>query len=317
MIESLAEHGVQPEDLVPALMTTHSVKNPEYDPKAAKVAELEREQADRRTGDEEVSDMELEGPPPPYELREGLPDMPLVRTSSERGRNSKTRDATPTRSSSDLPTLPKSRSTNPFGSDDEDDDLSVPSRASGSTPPKPVASSPTRSLISPQPKSRSSNPFGDDDDDEDDLISRIASPSRPTYNEPSTIRPSSSRLPSFDMDEDEGDIGRPASPDPIKPESSEAASTPLSDNADVALELQSVDTDPERTPTRQNSTLPLSPTGEKQTPEEEDTDDQPAPLPSLPGVSTSLTTADENVILDIRWTVVRDHLPHFAAGLQS
>ncbi|TFK69887.1 DUF726-domain-containing protein [Pluteus cervinus] len=36
MIESLAEHGVQPMDLVPALMTTHTVTNPEYDPEEAR-----------------------------------------------------------------------------------------------------------------------------------------------------------------------------------------------------------------------------------------------------------------------------------------
>lgn len=36
MIESLAEHGVQPADLVPSLMTTHTVANPEYDPAQAK-----------------------------------------------------------------------------------------------------------------------------------------------------------------------------------------------------------------------------------------------------------------------------------------
>jgi hypothetical protein len=36
MIESLAEHGVLADDLVPALMTTHTVANPEYDPAAAR-----------------------------------------------------------------------------------------------------------------------------------------------------------------------------------------------------------------------------------------------------------------------------------------
>lgn len=40
MIESLAEHGVQAMDLVPSLMTTHTVANPEYDPaEARRVAE--------------------------------------------------------------------------------------------------------------------------------------------------------------------------------------------------------------------------------------------------------------------------------------
>jgi hypothetical protein len=36
MIESLATHGVQPVDLVPALMTTHTIANPEYDPAEAR-----------------------------------------------------------------------------------------------------------------------------------------------------------------------------------------------------------------------------------------------------------------------------------------
>ncbi|PPQ89966.1 hypothetical protein CVT25_009606 [Psilocybe cyanescens] len=36
MIESLAEHGVLASDLVPALMTTHTVANPEYDPEEAR-----------------------------------------------------------------------------------------------------------------------------------------------------------------------------------------------------------------------------------------------------------------------------------------
>ncbi|KAF7309181.1 hypothetical protein MKEN_01120700 [Mycena kentingensis (nom. inval.)] len=36
MIESLATHGVQAMDLVPALMTTHTVANPEYDPAEAR-----------------------------------------------------------------------------------------------------------------------------------------------------------------------------------------------------------------------------------------------------------------------------------------
>ena len=36
MIESLGEHGVLASDLVPALMTTHTVANPEYDPEEAR-----------------------------------------------------------------------------------------------------------------------------------------------------------------------------------------------------------------------------------------------------------------------------------------
>ncbi|KAJ7589643.1 hypothetical protein C8J56DRAFT_36979 [Mycena floridula] len=43
MIESLAEHGVQAADLVPALMTTRTVANPEYDPEEALRVAAEKE----------------------------------------------------------------------------------------------------------------------------------------------------------------------------------------------------------------------------------------------------------------------------------
>ena len=45
MIETLAEHGVSAMDLVPTLMTTHTVANPEYDPVEAKKAQDERNAA--------------------------------------------------------------------------------------------------------------------------------------------------------------------------------------------------------------------------------------------------------------------------------
>ncbi|EKM61759.1 uncharacterized protein PHACADRAFT_180814 [Phanerochaete carnosa HHB-10118-sp] len=59
MIDILAKHGIQAKDLVPALMTTHTVANPEYDPvEARRQAEIREheaaEQADRDS--EDVSD---------------------------------------------------------------------------------------------------------------------------------------------------------------------------------------------------------------------------------------------------------------------
>ena len=54
MIEQLAEHGVTAEDLVPSLVTTHTVDNPEYDPELA--AEYEQEQAESKR----VNDIEAE-----------------------------------------------------------------------------------------------------------------------------------------------------------------------------------------------------------------------------------------------------------------
>ena len=44
MIESLSHHGIEAKDLVPSLMTTHTVANPEYDPAEAR-KEAERQEA--------------------------------------------------------------------------------------------------------------------------------------------------------------------------------------------------------------------------------------------------------------------------------
>ncbi|KAJ7053879.1 hypothetical protein C8F01DRAFT_1374794 [Mycena amicta] len=68
MIESLAQHGVQAMDLVPALMTTHTVANPEYDP-----AEARRQKAEVifETPPEEI---------PTTPLTASMPDTPATAT---------------------------------------------------------------------------------------------------------------------------------------------------------------------------------------------------------------------------------------------
>ncbi|KAG8876142.1 hypothetical protein FRB97_004418 [Tulasnella sp. 331] len=90
MIESLAEHGVLAMDLVPALMTTHTVKNPEYDPTEA--AQKEQQDAEKeavRKKDEiealeeadstDPSAQELDVPPPTSDQ----PDPSLIMTPRE------------------------------------------------------------------------------------------------------------------------------------------------------------------------------------------------------------------------------------------
>ncbi|EIN14328.1 DUF726-domain-containing protein [Punctularia strigosozonata HHB-11173 SS5] len=73
MIESLAQHGVQPMDLVPALMTTHTVANPEYDPAEAKrQAEEERLRA--------LHESEDIAAPPPYTPTSPYPKTPETST---------------------------------------------------------------------------------------------------------------------------------------------------------------------------------------------------------------------------------------------
>ncbi|KZO96421.1 DUF726-domain-containing protein [Calocera viscosa TUFC12733] len=59
MIESLAEHGVTASDLAPALMTTYTVKNPEYDPVEAR--RKKEAEAEDQEGQQVISD-----PAPPY-----------------------------------------------------------------------------------------------------------------------------------------------------------------------------------------------------------------------------------------------------------
>lgn len=321
MIESLADHGVQAEDLVPALMTTHSVRNPEYDPKAAKEAELERNKMELEgEGDSE------EAPPPPYGTRPDSPPTteavavavePSVADVGDRG------GKTPTKSSSPLPTLARSRSINPFGDDEDEEDGLPPARSSSTGP------SASKSVTSPIPKTKSINPFGSDD--EDDTLPPVASSSRISVHSQASAsdrKPSISRLPSFDIedDDDDGDIGRPASPPrpiPGAQKSTKSIPIPTSDK-EVEGEEGRVDRDekgdpdpdpgldPERTPTSRSLRLPSTddmdaegtPALEKEKEGEEAGEEVAAPLPSLPGVSTTLTSADENVVLDIRWTVV-------------
>jgi hypothetical protein len=65
MVENLADHGVQPSDLIPALMTTHTVANPEYDPAAAeRQAEVRREEADALPEPDDISEITMVEPTP-------------------------------------------------------------------------------------------------------------------------------------------------------------------------------------------------------------------------------------------------------------
>ncbi|KAG8709814.1 hypothetical protein FRC09_000456 [Ceratobasidium sp. 395] len=74
MIESLAEHGVSALDLVPALMTTHTVANPEYDPAEAKRRDAEEAFAQQNA--EESHDIDI-----------ATADEPHVRTPKQQTRN--------------------------------------------------------------------------------------------------------------------------------------------------------------------------------------------------------------------------------------
>ena len=74
MIESLHAHGVDPMDLVPSLMTTHTVANPEYDPAEARQREIASEL-------ERQSDGILESPRSEAPSSPTLPEKPLAQPS--------------------------------------------------------------------------------------------------------------------------------------------------------------------------------------------------------------------------------------------
>jgi hypothetical protein len=322
MIESLAEHGVDPADLVPALMTTHTVSNPDFDPKAKKEADAEAERAKQGIEDD-VSDTETEAPPPPYLEKEEKSSQQTTSLTPVRPEplNLPTASCASSFASSSssshnqsLPASLRRKPINPFGDDDDDDDMPT-------LPSKP----PNRSMYSESdshsPRSSSShskgfNALGEEGEDDDGDIDQITSPVK-SISGPSYFG---------QMDDDDGDIGRSTSPEP-RP--LKATSPPTF----VASPTQSPTTashpgqssDPERTPRRSVHT-PLPPENEGdiadpvtqamtevKTASADGADDKPAveetfhnmTLPSLPGVSTNLTSADELVTLDIRWTVVR------------
>ena len=69
MIENLAEHGVRPGDLVPALMATHTVANPEYDPtEARRQAELRKKEPEAPPESDDISEITVVEPSTPSKV---------------------------------------------------------------------------------------------------------------------------------------------------------------------------------------------------------------------------------------------------------
>ena len=77
MIENLAEHGLQPGDLVPALMTTHTVANPEYDPaEAQRQAEMRKDEDEAPFESDDISEVTVVGPSTPPKASPSPPPSP-------------------------------------------------------------------------------------------------------------------------------------------------------------------------------------------------------------------------------------------------
>ncbi|KAI0783157.1 DUF726-domain-containing protein [Abortiporus biennis] len=92
MIESLSMHGIEAKDLVPPLMTTHTVANPEYDPAEARRQAEEKEAAEAERfahlEDEleddtaDIAEVEETSTPPATSQTSPEPDKPRIQTTT-------------------------------------------------------------------------------------------------------------------------------------------------------------------------------------------------------------------------------------------
>lgn len=256
MIESLAEHGVDPMDLVPSLMTTHTIKNPEYDPEEVKRKELAEEMERVRLEEEE---------------------------QQKRERKEKGEDLEDTVADADEPPPP------PYARTEEG--VAGEAAPTSTTPKSPLPPPPPPPLT---PR-KFNNPFGDDDDEDEDEMPKkfqvVAGPSTARLRSgsiatttPRSVVESDGDLATFseDLGDDEPSIDGTT---PQDDEEEEESTTP---KANPPLRLPGP---PEDILSPRLTALPpeLPPQSESK---------------ALPGVSTSLSKTDENVTLDIRWTIV-------------
>ncbi|KPV76449.1 uncharacterized protein RHOBADRAFT_25518, partial [Rhodotorula graminis WP1] len=290
MIEQLAEHGVTSEDLVPSLVATYTIDNPEYDPEAAELAahegdialeldddrpevdaarQREREEQSRRAGAEQArrerevreradEDVKLAAGADAQDLEDRLGDMALAPGEDE--------------------------------GEDEGRDLGYVRRQ-------------VREI-----ERRAS-----------EVVSPPTSPRSPTTA--TAASPSSPRTPTrrgrsmFDalIDDDGGDIGGALD----SPSSTSLADSPKSPHPDYPSPLPDADAPPstpspplsdsDSEPPTPRASSPAPPAYDDAAPETRQPNNFLDPLPSsLPGVSKTLTSLDKTVTLDIRWTILCD-----------
>lgn len=284
MIEQLAEHGVTSEDLVPSLVATYTMDNPEYDPEAAEEAAQEADIAvvpdvasPRRSSD-----------------FSGLPDDPPRPSSTKRRR-------TP----SPPPELQIPQSVNDdvvdslgdlaLGQDEErreeeeaerlpghvrNEVRKIERRASQAALRSPSPTSPAKSRTS---RAHSLQPVDPDAfDNGGDIGAALDDPPTPTAGTselPRSPRRSQEdgKRRSIESAAPDSDDSRSSTPEPSTPKAS-SIRLPAYDVEDPLEEASAV------------------------------TDDlSSAVLPStLPGVTKKVTSLDRTVTLDIRWTVLCD-----------
>ncbi|GAA5858561.1 hypothetical protein JCM8547_007360 [Rhodosporidiobolus lusitaniae] len=273
MIEQLAEHGVTSEDLVPSLVATYTMDNPDYDAEAAEAAAQEAditlESEDQRIAREKKVEKEQREreKTEEHELEDKLGDLSMreeeegdgkvgyvkreVRKIERRASEVATYDSVPSPGRSPTPRTPE--------------------RATFKSPRVP------QSPLSPSRRSRSAFDAFDDGDmgGMGDIGSALDQPPTPTTAVPSSSSASSAPPSASTSSSD-------APPPPYSVPPLDGSSTP-----------------------RAGSPVPSS--VPPPAPTEHKPEDFLAPLPSsLPGVSKTLTHLDKTVTLDIRWTILCD-----------
>lgn len=296
MIEQLAEHGVTAEDLVPSLVTTYTVPNPEYDPDATPddLPEPASVPPPAYLSDSSASPSEL----PPDDLADKNPwpaekELPqptpedgvadeaaavaaLAAAKVEKEERRKfvelekgrvLREVEKIENRASLPPSPRRAASNPFGQETEDS----------------VAPTLRSAAVAQPPPTRDSDPF-DDCDDGGDIGGAFDGPTTPKAPRVPFSTTSPPRTPTTPTNLSPNHLSPVQSPPPA-----------------IRIEPGS---EPESIPLPSSSTSPNLP---PPSPSVHQPENFLSPLPStLPGVSTTLTAADKTITLDIRWTILCD-----------
>lgn len=308
MIEQLAEHGVTAEDLVPSLVTTHTVPNPEYDPDAT------AEDLD-----------EPSSIPPPADAPDSIPSTSEPTPADSVDDVTRTAEEEPSQSSPEERIEKEAAAVAAAAKVEKEERREFLELEKGRVlrevekieKRSSLPASPKGLSLPSSPRRATSNPFGQEMED------AVA----PTLRPAAVVQPPSTRISDpFDDFDDGGDIGgaldgpttpkaprlafstspprTPTTPTTLSPTTlSPTTFSPVqSPPPAIRPELES---EPESVP------LPSSPTSPALLPPSSPSTHQPenflSPLPStLPGVSKTLTAADKTITLDIRWTILCD-----------
>ncbi|CAO1621981.1 unnamed protein product [Sympodiomycopsis kandeliae] len=332
MIKSLGEHGVLATDLAPSLVTTQQIENPDYDPLAAEEKELKdkEEQIKSEKDSDERKSTPLEQERADITEKSVDSDEATLAASEEQKKISEG-DPSEQSSISDTESLrtisttaTKVDSADESGDDSRKDvDIEDDDDAEGdlgARPETPTAGSSSHAVNEPESASM------EEDDTEGDLGARPETPtpgsSLHTVDE-ATQSAGATPVQEKQLEDDEGDIGEALDTPPISTETqtqSEGApdspsETPEQKQESLAPSSQDPSVSSTQPPRADPNTAAQAAAAEANVTAEKPSGafgltSEPQvvePPPSaLPGVTTALSTTDEHITLDLRWTILCD-----------